>query len=165
MKLRSLLAALLFATATSFAHEPVKPETRKIQLPVFDHLTINAKIDVVLIDDGEPGTIYLVGDPRLFKGLSFRTKENELQITGRNEVNYKSRVTIEVHVKNLAKISLQHEALVFSGNTLRSKKINVFIREGSKASLVSTGDINISSEEDTELVFLRKIPGVSVANR
>lgn len=165
MKLRTLFAAALFFSTTAFAQTTEKTQAKKIQLPVFTQLVIDAKIDVVLIDDAEPGTIYLVGDPKLFEDISFRIQNNEMQVSAKRDINYKSKVTVEVHVKQLEKVTLQKESLVFSGNTLRSKKINVFIKEGSKASLVSTGDINISPEEDTELVFLRKTPGVTVVNR
>lgn len=165
MKLKTLFAAALFVTTTAFAQTTEKAQTKKIQLPIFTQLVIDAKIDVVLIDDAEPGVIYLVGEPKLFDDIALKMQKNELQISAKKDMNYKSRVTIEVHVKELAKVSLQKEALVFSGNTLRSQKINVYIKEGSKASLASTGDINITSEEDTELVFLRKTPGVTVVNR
>ena len=165
MKFKSLIAAALFVTTSAFAHNPENPQTRKMQLPMFDQLVIDAKVDVVLIDDAEPGTIYLVGDPKLFDDLAFKIEKNELLVSSKKDVNYKSKVTIEIHVKKLAKVSLQNEALVFSGNMLRSPKINVHIKEGSKASLVSSGEINVISEDDTELVFLRKTPGVTVANR
>jgi len=165
MKAKALFAAALFFTTTAFAQTTEKAQTKKMQLPVFTQLVIDAKIDVVLIDDAEPGVIYLVGEQKLFEDISCKIRNNEMQISAKRDINYKSRVTVEVHVKQLEKVTVQKEALVFSGNTLRSKKIDVFIKEGSKASLASTGEINIASEDDTELVFLRKTPGVNVVNR
>ena len=165
MKMKSILSAALMLCGTAFAQSGEKQQTKKLQMPAFEKLTVDARIDVVLIDDDQPGIVYLVGDEKLFGDISFKSQKDELSISGKNDVNYKSKLTVEVHVKDLKKVSLQREAMVFSGNTLKSKKIDVAIREGSKASIVSTGNITITSEEDAELVFLRKTPGVSVVNK
>lgn len=166
MKVKTTLAALLlFATTGVFAQTPERSDVKKTELSSFTKIDVDAEIDVVLIDDAKAGTVYLVGESKLFDDIKLKVEGNELKITSKRDINYKSRITVEVHVKDLEKVSLKKEALVFSGNTLQSKKINVYIREGSKASLVSSGNIAILTEEDTELVFMRKTAGVSVVNR
>jgi hypothetical protein len=165
MKVRSLLAAALFVTTTAFAQTEKKIDTKKTQVPVFNQVNIDVPIEVVLVEGNDPGVIYLVGDARLFDDLNLDVKNEELRISAKKIVNYKSKLTVEVHVKNLEKLTVQKEALVFSGNTLQSKKVNVYIAGGSKASLVSTGLIFIYSEDESELVFLRKTAGVTVENR
>ncbi|HNU88700.1 MAG TPA: DUF2807 domain-containing protein [Ferruginibacter sp.] len=166
MKVKTTLAALLlFATTGVFAQTAERTAVQKKEMPAFTKIDVDAEIDVVLIDDAKAGTVYLVGESKLFNDIKLKVQGNELQISSKRDINYKSKITVEVHVKNLEKVSLKKESLVFSGNTLQSKKINVYIREGSKASLVSSGDIAISSEEDTELVFTRKTAGVTVVNR
>ena len=166
MKVKTTLTALLlFATTGVFAQTEEKSAVKKTEVASFTKLDVDAQIDVVLIDDAKAGTVYLVGESKLFDDIKLKVEGNELKITSKRDINYKSKITVEVHVKDLEKVSLKKEALVFSGNTLQSKKINVYIREGSKASLVSSGNIAISSEEDTELVFMRKTAGVTVVNR
>lgn len=126
MKLKTLFAAALFVTTTAFAQTTEKAQTKKIQLPIFTQLVIDAKIDVVLIDDAQPGVIYLVGEPKLFDDIAFKMQKNELQISAKKDMNYKSRVTIEVHVKDLAKVSLQKKRL-FSPAIHSGRKRSMYI--------------------------------------
>lgn len=166
MKVKTVLAALLlFATTGVAAQTAEKSAVKKTEVPAFTKIDVDAQINVVLINDAKPGAIYLVGDSKLFDDVKMKVVNNELQVTTKKNINYKSRITVEVHVKDLEKVTVQKEALVFSGNTLSSKNINVLLVGGGKASLQSTGNINITSGEDTELVVLHKTPGVTVVNR
>lgn len=166
MKVKTTLAALLlFATTGVFAQTEEKSDVKKTELPSFTKINVDAQIDVVLIEDAKTGTVYLVGESKLIGDVKLNVMKDELQISTKKDINYKSRVTVEVHVKNLEKLTVQNEALVFSGNTLGSNRINVLLVGGGKASLKSTGNIHITSGEDTELLVLHKTPGVSVVNR
>ncbi len=166
MKVKTTLAALLlFATTGVFAQTAEKSAVEKREVSAFIKINVDAQIDVVLIDDAKAGTVYLVGESKLFDDIKLKVEGNELQVTSKRDINYKSKITVEVHVKDLEKITVQKEALLFSDNTLNSKKINVYLLGGGKASLQSTGSINISSGEDTELVVLHKTAGVTVVNK
>jgi Putative auto-transporter adhesin, head GIN domain len=167
MKTKITIAlALLFATGT-FAQttEKTKSPVRKMEVASFTQLKVDAEIEVMLIDDGQTGSAWLVGEPGYFDDISLKVKNNELVISSKRLLNYRSKITVEVHVKDLAKITVEKEAFVFTGSApIRSKKLDVLIKDRSKTSIQSTGDINISTEEDMELVFLRRSPGVTVEN-
>lgn len=166
MKVKTTLAALLlFSTTGVFAQTAGKSDVKRTEVASFTKIDVDAQIDVVLIDDAKAGTVYLVGESKLFDDIKLKVEGNELQITSKRDISYKSKITVEVHVKDLEKVTVQKEALLFSGNTLSSKKINVYLLGGAKASLQSTGDISISSGEDTELVVLHKTAGVTVVNK
>ncbi len=167
MKVKTILAALLLVASTGvFAQTAEKKQAvKKTEVSSFKSIDVDAQIDVVLIEDSKPGGIYLVGEEKLFGDIKLAVKDGELQITSRKDMNYKSRITVEVHVNGLEKITVQKEAVVFSGNTIRSGKISVLLVGGGKASLKSSGDISISSGEDTELMVLHKTAGVTVVNK
>ena len=167
MKTKIAIALALLFTTGSFAQtsEKTKSPVRKMEVAAFTQLKVDAEVEVMLIDDGQTGTAWLVGEPGYFDDISLKVKNNELVISSKRSHNYRSKITVEVHVKDLAKVTVEKEAFVFTGGSpLRSKKLDVLIKDRSKASIQSTGDINISAEEDMELVFLRKSPGVSVEN-
>jgi hypothetical protein len=166
MKLRTLFALFfLLATGLTFAQAAKeKIQVRKFHLSSFSKIDVDAQIDVVLVDDEKPGDIYYVGNENYFDDITLKIEDGELKVSARRNLNYKSKITVEIHVNGLQKLSVQKEALVFTSNTLRSGPITVILKGGSKASLKAEGNIYVSADDETELVFEKKTSGV-VVNR
>src|SRR5690349_14084839 len=100
MKVKTVLAAvLLFATTGAFAQTTGNENSavRKTELSTYSKINVDAQIDVVLIDDSRSGTVYLVGESKLFDDIKLKVVNNELQILSKRELDYKSRVTVEIH--------------------------------------------------------------------
>lgn len=155
-----LTAALLLVTTAASAQttEKKKSAITKLSVQPFQKIVINASIDVLLIEDNEPGTLYIEGDKTFFDEISVKEENGTLTINASKDRNYKNKIFIGLPVKNLAAVDVHSTSFITSMNTLCSKDIVVTLYNECVINLKSVGNIEIRSSEDIGLNYLRKLP-------
>jgi Putative auto-transporter adhesin, head GIN domain len=161
MNVKHLLTAVLLLVTTAASAqttEKKKSAITKVNVQPFHKLVINASIDVLLIEDNEPGTLYIEGDKTYFDEISVKQENGVLTINASKDRNYKNKIFIGLPVKNLAAVDVHSISFVTSMNTLRSKDIVVTLYNECTVNLKSIGNIEIRSSDDIGVNYLKKLP-------
>lgn len=155
-----LTAVLLLITTAAWAQttEKKKSAVSKINVQPFQKLVINASIDVLLIEDNEPGTLYIEGDASLFSDIAIDQSNRVLTINSNKEKSYRGKIYIGLPVKNLAAVDIYARSFVTGLNALQSKDLVVTMYEECVVNLKSTGYIEIRSGADIDFSFLKSLP-------
>lgn len=161
MNMKHLLTAvLLLVTAAVSAQttEKKKSAVSKVNVDSFNKLVINASIDVLLIEDNEPGILYIEGDKDYFDDISIKQENGVLTIEAVKDRSYKNKIYIGLPVKNLTAIDIYANTFVTGMNILKSREIVVTLYEECTVNLKSTGKIHIRSGADIGYSFLKQLP-------
>lgn len=161
MNMKHLLTAvLLLVTAAVSAQttEKKKSAVTKVNVDSFNKLVINASIDVLLIEDNEPGILYIEGDKDYFDDISIKQENGVLTIEAVKDRSYKNKIYIGLPVKNLTAIDIYANTFVTGMNILKSREIVVTLYEECTVNLKSTGKIHIRSGADIGYSFLKQLP-------
>ncbi len=161
MNMKHLLTAvLLLVTAAVSAQttEKKKSAVTKVNVDSFKKLVINASIDVLLIEDNEPGILYIEGDKDYFDDISIKQENGVLTIEAVKDRSYKNKIYIGLPVKNLTAIDIYANTFVTGMNILKSREIVVTLYEECTVNLKSTGKIHIRSGADIGYSFLKQLP-------
>nr|WP_294902333.1 DUF2807 domain-containing protein [uncultured Lacibacter sp.] len=155
-----LTAVLLLVTTAAWAQttEKKKSAISKISVQPFQKLVINASIDVLLIEDNEPGTLYIEGDASLFSDIEIEQRNGVLTINATKEKSYQKKIYIGLPVKNLTAVDIYAKSFVTGLNALQSKDLVVTLYDDCVVNLKSTGSIEIRNGADVELSFLKALP-------
>ncbi len=161
MNVKHLLAAVLFlvtTAATAQTMEKKKSAISKVSVQPFHKLVIDASIDVLLIEDNEPGTLYIEGDNTYFNDISVKQENGVLTIAAGKDKSYRNKIYIGLPVKNLQAVDIYAKSFVTGMNTLQSKDLMITMYEECMVNLKSTGNIEIRSSGDIGYSFLKKLP-------
>lgn len=161
MNVKHLLTAVLLLIATGASAqttEKKKSAITKVNVDSFYKLVINASIDVLLIEDNEPGTLYIEGDKQYFDDISVKQENGVLTINAGKDRSYKNKIYIGLPVKNLKAVDIYSKSFVTGMNTLQSKDLVITMFTDCTVNLKSTGTIEIRSSEDVSLSFRKKLP-------
>lgn len=161
MNMKHLLTAvLLLVTAAVSAQttEKKKSAVTKVNVDSFNKLVINASIDVLLIEDNEPGILYIEGNKDYFDDISIKQENGVLTIEAVKDRSYKNKIYIGLPVKNLTAIDIYANTFVTGMNILKSREIVVTLYEECTVNLKSTGKIHIRSGADIGYSFLKQLP-------
>ena len=161
MNVKHLLTAVLLLVTTAASAqttEKKKSDISKVTVQPFHKLVINASIDVLLIEDNEPGILYIEGDKQFFDHISVKQENGVLTIESSKNRSYKNKIYIGLPVKNLAAVDIYAKSFVTGMNTLQSKDLVITMYDDCTVNLKSTGTIDIRSSEDVSLSFLKKLP-------
>jgi hypothetical protein len=161
MNMKHLLTAvLLLVTAAVSAQttEKKKSAVTKVNVDSFNKLVINASIDVLLIEDNEPGILYIEGDKDYFDDISIKQENGVLTIEAVKDRSYKNKIYIGLPVKNLTAIDIYANTFVTGMNILKSRETVVTLYEECTVNLKSTGKIHIRSGADIGYSFLKQLP-------
>lgn len=155
-----LTAVLLLVTTAASAQttEKKKSAISKVTVQPFHKLVINASIDVLLIEDNEPGTLYIEGDKSFFNDISVKQENGILTINASKDRSYKNKIYIGLPVKNLQAVDIYAKSFVTGMNTLQSKDLVITMYEECMVNLKSTGTIEIRSSAEIGYNFLKKLP-------
>lgn len=155
-----LTAVLLLVTTAAMAQttEKKKSAISKITVQPFHKLVINASIDVLLIEDNEPGILYIEGDKTFFDEISVKQEKGVLTIGASKDRSYKNKIYIGLPVKNLTAVDIYAKSFVTGMNTLQSKDLVITMYDECMVNLKSTGNIEIRSSADISYNFLKKLP-------
>lgn len=153
-------AVLLLVTTAASAQttEKKKSAISKVTVQPFHKLVINASIDVLLIEDNEPGILYIEGDKQYFDDISVKQENGVLTIASSKNKNYKNKIYIGLPVKNLAAVDIYEKSFVTGMNTLQSKDLVITMYNECMVNLKSAGTIEIRSSEDISYSFHKKLP-------
>src|SRR5688500_2696573 len=107
-----LILAPLVAMATA-GNAQTQPEfayaVKEVKVESFKQLSINAKLDVVLVQNEEQRTIFIEGDDKLVKDIAISVKDGRLYIDSKKDISYHGRLQITVVVNQLDRIRLNGE--------------------------------------------------------
>ena len=153
-------AVLLLVTSAASAQtiEKKKSAISKVSVQPFHKIIINASIDVLLIEDSEPGTLYIEGDKAYFNDISIKQENGVLTIAANKDRSYKNKIYIGLPVKNLQAVDIYAKSFVTGMNTLQSKDLVITMYEECLVNIKSTGNIEIRSSTDIGYSFLKKLP-------
>jgi hypothetical protein len=161
MNVKHLLTAVLLLVTTAASAqttEKKKSDISKVTVQPFHKLVINASIDVLLIEDNEPGILYIEGDKTYFEDISVKQENGVLTIAASKNKSYKNKIYIGLPVKNLTAVDIYAKSFVTGMNTLQSKDLVITMYHDCIVNLKSTGTIEIRSSDDVSLSFLKKLP-------
>ena len=161
MNVKHLLTAVLLLVTTAASAqttEKKKSAITKVSVQPFHKLVINASIDVLLIEDNEPGTLYIEGDKSFFDDISVKQENGVLTIDASKDRSYRNKIYIGLPVKNLAAVDVNAKSFVTGMNTLQSKDLVITMYEECMVNLKSTGNIEIRSSTEIGYNFLKKLP-------
>ena len=161
MNVKHLLTAalLLFTTAASAQTiEKKKSAIFKQSIQPFHKLVINAAIDVLLIEDNEPGTLYIEGDKTFFNDITVKQENGVLTIAAGKDRTYKNKIYVGLPVNNLQAIDIYANSFVTGMNTLQSKDILITMYEDCMVNLKSAGTIEIRNSIEMGYGILKKLP-------
>jgi hypothetical protein len=147
MNLKQLFAAMLLLVANAAgaqSTESKKTAIKKMDVQRFHRLVVDASIDVLLIEDDEPGKLYIEGDSAYFAEITLTEKEGVLTISGLKDRNYKKRIFIGLPVQQLKEVEVNAEGFVLGMNTLQSDDLSVILNQRGKVSLKTTGSIKVA---------------------
>ena len=161
MNVKHLLTAVLLLVTTAASAqttEKKKSAITKVSVQPFHKLVINASIDVLLIEDNEPGTLYIEGDKSFFDDISVKQENGVLTIDASKDRSYRNKIYIGLPVKNLAAVDVNAKSFVTGMNTLQSKDLVITMYDECMVNLKSTGNIEIRSSTEIGYNFLKKLP-------
>ncbi|HLP38676.1 GIN domain-containing protein [Lacibacter sp.] len=161
MNVKHLLTAVLLLVTTAASAqttEKKKSAITKVHVQPFQKLVINASIDVLLIEDNEPGILYIEGDKQFFDDISVKQENGVLTVNASKDKSYKNKIYIGLPVKNLTAIDIYAKSFVTGMNTLQSKDLVITMYDDCMVNLKSTGTIEIRSSDDVSYSFLKKLP-------
>ncbi len=161
MNVKHLLTAVLLLCTFAAAAQPSekkKSAISKVQVDSFYKLVINASIDVLLIEDNEPGILYIEGNKDFFDEISIKQENGVLTIESSKDRSYKNKIYIGLPVKNLAAIDINAQSFVTGMNALQSKELVITMNEECLVNLQSTGKIEIKTIADIGYSFQKKLP-------
>ena len=155
-----LTAVLLLATTAASAQTTGKKKSAitKVNVDSFHKLVINASIDVLLIQDNEPGILYIEGDKAYFDDISIKQESGVLTIEASKDRSYKNKIYIGLPVKDLKAVDIYAKSFVTGMNTLQSKDIIITMHEECIVNLKSTGNIELRSSADITYSILKQLP-------
>jgi hypothetical protein len=159
MNVKHLLTAVLLLVTTAASAqttEKKKSAITKVSVLPFQKLVINASIDVLLIEDNEPGTLYIEGDKTYFNEITVKQENGVLTINASKDRNYKNKIYIGLPVKDLASVDVRSASFVTSMNTLHSKDLVITLYGESMVNIKSIGNLIIRSSDDIGLNYLKK---------
>lgn len=161
MNVKHLLTAVLLLVTTAASAqttEKKKSAIIKVSVQPFHKLVINASIDVLLIEDNDPGTLYIEGDKSFFDDISVKQENGILTIDASKDRSYRNKIYIGLPVKNLKAVDINAKSFVTGMNTLQSKDLVITMYEECMVNLKSTGNIEIRSSADISYSLLKKLP-------
>ncbi|MEJ8842304.1 DUF2807 domain-containing protein [Lacibacter sp. H375] len=161
MNVKHLLTVVLLLVTTAASAqttEKKKSAISKVTVQPFHKLVINASIDVLLIEDNEPGILYIEGDKQYFNEISVKQENGVLTIEASKDRSYKNKIYIGLPVKNLAAVDIYAKSFVTGMNTLQSKDLVITLYDECMVNLKSTGTIEIRSSAEIGYNFLKKLP-------
>jgi hypothetical protein len=88
-------------TPTEFAYA-----VKEIKVESFKQLSVNAKLDVVLVQNDDYRTVYIEGDENLVKEIAVSVKDGRLYIDSKKDISYHGKLQVTVVVNQLDRIRL-----------------------------------------------------------
>ena len=105
----NLILAPLVAIATAGsaqAQSEFAYAVKEIKVESFKQLSVNARLDVVLVQNDEYRTVYIEGDEKLVKDIAVSVKDGRLVIDSKKDISYHGKLQVTVVVNQLDRIRL-----------------------------------------------------------
>jgi hypothetical protein len=111
----NLILAPLVALATS-GHAQTQPgfayAVKEIKVEAFQQLSVNARLDVVLVQNDEYRTVFIEGDEKLVKEIAVTVKDGRLYIDSKKDVSFHGKLQVTVMVNQLDRIRMNGDGAV-----------------------------------------------------
>ena len=111
----NLILAPLVALATS-GQAQTQPgfeyAVKELNVEAFKQLSVNARLDVVLVQNDEYRSVFIEGDEKLVKEIAVSVKDGRLNIDAKKDISYHGRLQVTVVVNQLDRIRLNGQGAV-----------------------------------------------------
>jgi len=138
----------LGATAMSQSKPSFKYSLKESYLGDFSKITVNANVDIVLIQSDSIQKAWVEGDEKMVKQIYFIVKNGELIVEAETAGNYKDRVAITISVRELSALEVNGVADVVSFNTLSSPRLAIKFNKDGAVKIHSSGKVTVEAAED-----------------
>ena len=113
----SSMALVLAAGVVKAQSKPAfKYGISEITVKPFEKISINAKIDVVLVQNDTLHTVYVEGDENLLKQISVVSENGELTINGNKSYTGIEKLQVIIPVKKIRRMDISSEARLVARN-------------------------------------------------
>jgi len=156
MKLRTLtLLFTLLTTASAFAQNDSDDRTdvKKVSVPSFSNIKLDANIDVLLIQDDKADIVFMEGDSKYFDELTVKVVGNQLVISSTKSRAYKGKVSIGIPVNSLQSLEINGNGHVSTSNKLNAEKLSVYMNSACKLTLTTTGKVVVYTPEGYDYAY------------
>jgi len=136
------------ATAMSQSKPSFKYGLKESYLGDFSKITVNANVDIVLIQSDSIQKAWVEGDEKMVKQIFFINKNGELIVDAETAGNYKDRVAITISVRELSSLEVNGVADVVSFNTLSSPRLAIKFNKDGAVKIHSSGKVTVEAAED-----------------
>src|SRR5438046_2308017 len=111
----NLILAPLVALAAS-GHAQTQPgvayAVKEVKVDSFRQLSVDARLDVVLVQNEDYRTVFIEGDEKLVKEISISVKDGRLYIESKKDSSYHGKLQVTVMVNQLDKIRMNGDGAV-----------------------------------------------------
>jgi hypothetical protein len=156
MKLRTLMLLFtIITTASAFAQTNTddRNAVKKISVPAFSSIKLDANIDVLLIQDDKADIVFMEGDSKYFDELFIRVKGSELIISSSKSRPYQGKLSIGIPVNRLQSVEINANGHVSASNKLNAEKLSVFMNSPCKLTLATTGKVVVYTPEGFDYAY------------
>ena len=114
----------------------------------FSKLTVNANVDIVLIQSDSIQRAWVEGDERMVKQIFFINKNGELIVDAETAGTYNEKVAVTISVRELSTLEVNGVAQVVSFNTLSSPRLAIKFNKDGAVKIHSSGKVTVEAAED-----------------
>lgn len=152
----NLIGAAMLTVATAGFAQPsndFKYKVSEIGIQSFTQLTVNANIDVVLVQNDSLHTAYVEGDEKLTKDIKLSMKEGELVVSSARNISYKEKIQVTIPVNQLEKVELNGNSGAYSVNVIKANHLVVLVNNDCNVRLKATGTIGIETADNCYIQY------------
>ncbi len=150
--LTTMLSYLICSAA--FAQKKGMVQNKKIDIPGFEKLVIDASVKVLLRESDQP-FLELNGSPSFIKSVKIKNYKDEISVNSNYYSFKETENTVTIGVKKLKYLFVRQDAEIVSGNTLLSPILNILLDAAVTLHLSNTGKTNITTSEEYILEAMR----------
>lgn len=114
----------------------------------FSKITVNANVDIILIQSDSLQKAWVEGDEKMVKQILFINKNGELVVDAQTAGTYNDKVAITISVRELASLEVNGVAQVVSFNTLNSPRLAIKFNKDGAVKIHSSGKVTVEAADE-----------------
>ena len=121
---------------------------KETNLGDFTRMTVNANVDIILIQSDSVQKAWVEGDEKLVSQIYFTTKKGELIVDSETAGLFNQKIAVTIAVKELSNLEVNGVAEVVSFNTLNSPRLAIKFSNDGAVKINSSGKVTVEAAED-----------------
>ncbi len=121
---------------------------RETNLGDFSRITVNANVDIVLIQSDSVQKAWVEGDDRLVDQIFFINKNGELIVDAQTAGTLNQKIAVTISVKELSTLEVNGVAEVVSFNTLSSPRLAIKFNRDGAVKIHSSGKVTVEAADE-----------------